>query len=363
LPIGVWFTDRTGKTLLANPAAKQIWSNIKQVGLQSQENPSGWWETLEPANEPHRWALSHALTTGETSLNETLDLEDSDGRRKTIRNTTVPVKDESGATIGAVILNEDLTDLRRIQEALRLTQFSVDHAVEAFFWIGPDAKILHVNEAACRMLEYTSDELTNMTVHDIDPNFPLEAWAAHWEELKQTGALTFESKHWSRTGRVLDTEVTVNYLQYEGSEYNCAIIRDIGERKQAEEALRQSEERFRLLVEGAPLGITLLDEHFCYVKVNQAFCNLVGYREEEILGQTSALFIHSDDRTSNLAGAAEAHRGERASYRLEKRYIRKNKQPIWVTVNATSLPLRGNTDHHMIAIIEDITERKQLAER
>jgi PAS domain S-box-containing protein len=363
LPIGVWFTDRTGKTLLANPAAKQIWSNIKQVGLQSRENPSGWWETLEPASEPHRWALSHALTTGEVSLNETLDLEDIDGRRKTIRNTTVPVKDESGTTIGAVILNEDLTDLRRIQEALKLTQFSVDHAVEAFFWIGPDAKILHVNEAACRMLEYTSDELTNMTVHDIDPNFPLEAWAAHWEELKQNGALTFESKHWSRTGRVLDTEVTVNYLQYEGSEYNCAIIRDIGERKQAEEALRQSEERFRLLVEGAPLGITLLDEHFCYVKVNQAFCNLVGYREEEILGQTSALFIHPDDRTSNLAVAAEAHRGEGASYRLEKRYIRKNKQPVWVTVNATSLPLQGNTDHHMVAIIENITERKQLAER
>jgi PAS domain S-box-containing protein len=363
LPIGVWFTDRTGKTLLANPAAKQIWSNIRRVGLQTQDNPSGWWETLDPVTEPHRWALSHALTTGEASLNETLDLEDVDGRRKTIRNTTVPVKDESGTTIGAVILNEDLTDLRRIQEALKLTQFSVDHAVEAFFWIGPDANILHVNEAACRMLEYTSDELTNMTVHDIDPNFPLEAWAAHWEELKQKGALTFESKHWSRTGRVLDTEVTVNYLQYEGSEYNCAIIRDIGERKQAEEALRQSEERFRLLVEGAPLGITLLDEHFCYVKVNQAFCNLVGYREEEILGQTSALFIHSDDRTSNLAVAAEANRGERASYRLEKRYIRKNKQPIWVTVNATSLPLRGNTDHHVVAIIEDITERKRLAER
>lgn len=362
LPIGVWFTDRTGRTLLANPAAKQIWSNIKQVGLQSQENPSGWWETLEPASEPHRWALSHALTTGAASLNETLDLEDLDGRRKTIRNTTVPVKDESGTTIGAVILNEDLTDLRRIQEALKLTQFSVDHAVEAFFWIGQNANILHVNEAACRMLEYTSDELTHMTVHDIDPNFPLEAWAAHWEELKKNGALTFESKHWSRTGRVLDTEVTISYLQYEGSEYTCAIIRDIGERKQAEEALRQSEERFRLLVEGAPLGIALLDEHFCYVKVNQAFCNLVGYREEEILGQTSALFIHSDDRGSNLALAAEAHR-ERTSHRLEKRYIRKNQQPIWVTVNATSLPLRGNTGHHMVAIIEDITERKQLAER
>ena len=206
LPVGVWFTDQSDKPVLANPAAKQIWSGIKQIRIANAPNTTGWWEAIGPSSELHRWALSPVLTRGVPSLNETLDLECLDGTKKTIRNTTVPVQDEAGVVLGAIVLNEDITALRQAREALKLTQFSVDHAVEGFFWIGPDSRILNVNEAACRMLEYTRDELTTMTMHDIDPNFPPEIWSAHWEELKQKGSLTFESKHWSKTGRVLDTE-------------------------------------------------------------------------------------------------------------------------------------------------------------
>jgi PAS domain S-box-containing protein len=359
LPVGVWFTDRSGKPLLANPAARQIWSNIKQIGLQTPDNPSGWWEALDPASRPHRWALSHALTTGTPSLNETLDLEEMDGTRKTIRNTTVPVCDEAGTVSGAIILNEDLTDLRRAQEALKLTEFSVEHAVEGFFWISPQGKILNVNDSACRMLEYTREDLTTLTVHDLDPAFLPEAWPAHWEELKQQGSLTYESQHWSKTGRVLDTEVTVSYLYYDGQEYNCAIIRDISERKRAEAALRTSEARFRLLVEGAPLGIAIMDRQKRYVKVNQALCNLVGYREEELLGQTFALFTHPDDLVSNVEQADALFSASRPGSGIEKRYLRKTGETIWVTVNATSLAFPEEHEQHIIAIIEDTTDKKR----
>lgn len=239
LPVGVWFTDQAGKLMLSNPVAKQIWSNIKQIGLQTPNNQSGWWETIGPADELHRWTLSHVLTTGVASLYETLDLECFDGTKKTIRNSTVPVRDEAGNILGAIVLNEDITMLRRAQETLKLIQFSVDHAVEGFFWISPGARVLHVNDAACHMLEYTRDELMTMTVHDINPTFPPEAWPASWEELKQKGSLTFEWKLWSKTGLVLDTEVSANYLQYEGREYNCVIMRGIGERKKMESVLRQ----------------------------------------------------------------------------------------------------------------------------
>jgi len=362
LPVGVWFIDQSGTPLLANPAAKQIWSSIKQIGLQASNNQSGWWETMKAADEPHRWSLSRALTIGVSSLNEIFDLPCLDGTRKTLRNSTVPVQDEAGNILGAIVLNEDITTLRQAQEALKLTQFSVDRAVEGFFWIDPDARILNVNDAACTMLEYTREELTTMTLHDIDPTFPSERWSAHWKELKQKGSMTFESKYWSRTGRALDTEVTVNYLQYEGKEYNCAIMRDIGERKRADAALRQSEERFRQLIGEAPLGVTVLDERGHYVKVNRAFCNLVGYREDELLGQTYALFTHPDDLSHNLSLTAKATSGEQPGYRLEHRYIRKDGRTIWVTVNAMSLALPGSANHHLVAIIEDSTDRKRAEE-
>jgi PAS domain S-box-containing protein len=260
LPVGVWFTDQSGRPVISNPAAKQIWTDIKQVGIETADDNSGWWEAVGSSDAFHRWALGHVLTTGVPSLNETLELECLNGTKKTIRNSTVPVLDEAGNILGAIVLNEDITLLRRAQEALKLTQFSVDHAVEGFFWVGPDGRILSVNGAACRMLEYTNEELTAMTVHDIDPNFPSEDWRTHWEELKQKGSLNFESKHWSKTGRILETEVTVNYLEYEGKEYNCAIMRDITERKKVEEALRESEQAIRALHEATAVPGLSFDE-------------------------------------------------------------------------------------------------------
>jgi PAS domain S-box-containing protein len=360
LPVGVWFTDRAGKPLLANPAAKQIWSNIKQIGLQTENNQTGWWETIGPANEPHRWALSQVLTTGVHSLNETFDFECFDGTKKVIRNSTVPVKNEAGVILGAIVLNEDITLLRQAQAALQLTQFSVDHAVEGFFWIGPDARILNVNEAACRMLEYTYDELMTMTLHDIDPNLSSEVWPAHWEELKQKQSMTFETKYWSRTGRVLDTEVTVNYLQYEGRECNCAIVRDIGERKRAEAALCTSEERYRSLVDNAPIGI-FLNEAGRFVYANREMLRILkATSAEQLIGTPVLDRIAPESHTAVNDCIRELVLGQPVSSR-DERLVALDGSQVDVVVSAIPTFLDGNPVMQVLAL--DITERKQLAER
>ena len=360
LPVGVWFTDLSGKPILANPAARQIWSGVKQVGIETAANGTGWWEAIGPSGELHRWALSHVLTKGVPSLNETLDLECIDGTKKTIRNTTVPVQDEAGVLLGAIVLNEDVTVLRQVQEALKLTQFSVDHAVEGFFWIGFDARILNVNDAACRMLEYTRDELTTMMIHDINPSFPPETWLAHWEELKQKGSLTFESKHWSRTGRVLDTEVTVNYLQYEGREYSCAIMRDIGERKRAEEVLQNSEERFTkaFRVSSHLIGITEFDTGCC-VDVNDACLEMFGYRREEVIGQstiTLGLWPRSEDRDRLLRTIKD----DGMIRNLERSITTKNGEVRQVVISSD--PVQINGIPCLLTVGHDVTERKRMEE-
>mgnify|MGYP000546896804 CR=1 FL=1 len=360
LPVGVWFTDQSGKPVLANPAAKQIWSGIKRIGIETATNATGWWEAIGPSSELHRWALSHTLTTGVPSLNEAFDLECLDGTKKVIRNSTVPVQDEAGNILGAIVLNEDITLLRQAQEAFRLTQFSVDHAVEGFFWIGPDAKILHVNEAACRMLEYTRDELRAMTLHDIDPNFPPELWSAHWEELKQKGSLTFESKHWSKTGRVLDTEVTANYLQYEGKEYNCAIMRDIGERKRADEVLRSSEERFAKAFRASShlIGITEIHTGQC-IDVNDACLDLFGYRREEVIGQstiTLGLWPHQEDRDRLI----ETIKADGMVRNLELSFTTKNGEVRQIVISSD--PVQINGIPCLLTVGHNVSERKRMEE-
>ena len=106
--------------------------------------------------------------------------------------------------------------------------------------MGSDARFTYVNDAACRSLGYAREELLTMTVHDIDPDFSSEVWPAHWRELRERGSFTVESRHRTRDGRVFPVELTLNYMQFEGKEYNCAFARDITERKLAETELLQA---------------------------------------------------------------------------------------------------------------------------
>ena len=124
-----------------------------------------------------------------------------------------------------------------LKKALRLTQFSVDHAADMLFWIDPNGRLSYVNETACSVLGYSHDEFLSMAIYDFDPNFPEEAWPEHWEEVKRRGSFSLESQHRTKDGRIFPVEVTVNYIEFEGREYNCASARDVTERKEAEKEL------------------------------------------------------------------------------------------------------------------------------
>ncbi len=127
---------------------------------------------------------------------------------------------------------------RQAEDELRFARFALEHAAEAAFWIGSDGRLLYVNEAACRSLGYLHEELLLMTVHDIDPMFPPEAWPAHWADIRRRGAITFESIHRARGGRTFPVEIAANYAEFGGKGYNCAFARDVSERKRVEGVLR-----------------------------------------------------------------------------------------------------------------------------
>jgi PAS domain S-box-containing protein len=138
-------------------------------------------------------------------------------------------------------LEQAAAERKRAEETLLLAQFTIDHAAMPTFWIGPDAQILRVNDAACRALGYSREQLLSKTVPDFDPDFPQEKWPVHWAELKQSGSMTFESHHRAKDGRVFPVEVFANYLAFKGQEYNVAFAREITDRKHAEQALRAAD--------------------------------------------------------------------------------------------------------------------------
>jgi PAS domain S-box-containing protein len=129
------------------------------------------------------------------------------------------------------------------------------------------------------------DEFLAMTVHDIVPDFPQEAWAEHWADLKRRGTFVFESHHRTKAGVIFPVEITFNYVEFAGNEYNCAFARDIGFRKQAEEALKESEEKYRNIIYESPVGISIYDESGQCVDANDSITRIVGATREQVLQQ------------------------------------------------------------------------------
>ena len=156
-------------------------------------------------------------------------------------------RDAAGQPRRLIGTNYDITERRQMEESLLRTQFIVDHSHDHNHWVDSEGRFLYVNDASCRRLGYSREELLGMTVNDIDPIAP-QPWSRHFQELRERGSFTFESLHQTKDGEIYPVEVTVNYVNYGGQEYSCAFVRDISERKRAEEDALESERRYRTLV-------------------------------------------------------------------------------------------------------------------
>src|SRR5919199_1891895 len=171
----------------------------------------------------------------------------------------------------------------KAEDALRLTQFAVDRSVDAITWIASDSRLVYVNDATCRLMGYSREELLSTTVCDNNPDFSPTTWQTHWQELKQQGSLVFETRLRGKDGRLIPIEVSSNYVEVDGQGYLCAFSRDITARKQAEEAiaalnqsLQHRVEELQTLFEVIPISIAIAEDSECRtVRVNPTFAQLL----------------------------------------------------------------------------------------
>lgn len=135
---------------------------------------------------------------------------------------------------------------KRTEETLQFTQFAVDRASDAAFWIDSSARFVYANDIACQVLGYSKEEMMNMSIHNIDPNYPMEIWSDFWSETKKRRYNNIESTHKTRDGRSFPVDIRANYVEFGGKEIICAFARDVSERKKAEEDQRRNMEELEL---------------------------------------------------------------------------------------------------------------------
>lgn len=201
----------------------------------------------------------------------------SDGRIKFVRERCETCYDVDGKPLRSQGTVQDITENRQAEEQLALMHFALNHVHEATYLIDEHGRFLYVNDEACRILGYGRDELLVMGVADIDPDWREKDWYDAWLHFKARGAITVETRHKAKDGRIFQVEVNASYFEYQGHAYNLALAREITERKRMEAELKESEARYRhssnllasILESASSVSVYALDREYRYLSFNR----------------------------------------------------------------------------------------------
>lgn len=270
-----------------------------------------------------------------------------------VDNRKYPIRDAMGEVIGLYGIARNITQQKKIEENLKLTQFVSDQAADAIYWIDEQANIRYVNESTCKMLGYTKQELICMAIPDLDPDYTTKVWPLHWQELKQAGSLFFETRQRRKDGIIIPLEVSANYVAFEGQEYNVAYLRDISERKASEEDLRIAAVTFQ-----SQEAILITDADANIIRVNPAFEEISGYSADELIGQNPRM-LQSGRHDAGFYQAMWASLQETGHWAGEIWDRRKSGAifPKFMTITAVKNE-RGTLTNY-VAVSTDISLRKQ----
>ncbi|TVU54832.1 MAG: PAS domain S-box protein [Arthrospira sp. PLM2.Bin9] len=252
------------------------------------------------------------------------------------------------------------------EDTLSLTQFSIDKAADAIFWIGIEGQIIYVNESASRLLGYSPKELLLLTIHDINPDFPRDSWHLHWQILRRCGSLKIEARYRTKHSRLIPVEMMINHLNFKGEEYQCVFIRDISDRKQVERMLRERQGEFRTLVSNIPGAVyrSNLDIDRTMTFMSPGVESITGYSPNDLILNRQISFaslIHPDDK-QRVIDAIHTSVEKRNPYILEYRLLRADGSQRWVYDKGQGI---FDDDQQVLCLagaIFDITKQKQASE-
>ena len=330
-------------------------ATLKVINAQFKE-----YQQLVSEREKEIWNMNMELASGAYEVFEAL-------KKLSSGDNSIQLNEKSKVElIGKLkqVVNKTIKEVRKSEEMMRFIQFTIDHTSDAAFWMTSDARFIYVNKAACQSLGYTKKELLSMTVHDIDPLYSKKAWKGHWQDLRGRKTFTFESLHKTKDGRTFPVELTVNLVDFEGKEYNCAFARDITKRKQIADALERSEQMFRAISTAAVNAIIVMDNDGKISYWNPAAKKIFGYTSREAIGRELHTFLaprkYHDLYMRGFSGFKKTGKGKAVGGPSEFTGLRKDGTEFPMEVSTSSVLIGGKW--HAVGIVRDITEPKRSEE-
>ena len=309
------------------------------------------------------------MLTGEVCVNEELIYTLPDGQKCHHLGNSAPIIDGCGEIIGAVGIFNDITDRRRAEVALKESEAKFrllfERSADAMFLLEGE-KFIDCNKAAMDMMKCSEkEELLNLhpsqTAPERQPDGRLSFEKADemMRNAFEKGTHRFEWVRRRKNGEEFPVDATLTAITWGDRRILHLILKDITERKRAEEALRESEEKYRTLVERANAGITIIQDGTVRY-ANPALTRLWGESVEEIVGRPFTDFIYPD----KIPEVVERYRRRMANESVTPTYEtilkRKDGTKVFVELNAGLITFQGTPAD--LVIVQDITYRK-LAEK
>ena len=231
-----------------------------------------------------------------------------------------------------------------------------DHSNDAIVIFDLDSKVLEVNDVACKTLGYTREEIIRMPIWELKTPEYQKKLEEHRELICKSGHAVFEVECLCKDGTVIPCEVSNRLIEYEGKAAILSFARDISERKMAEEALRDSEEKYRTIFEESPLGIVHFDSKGVVELCNESFLKIAGSSREKITG----LEILPALQNEGMKKAVEEVLAGRPGY-FEGEYVSAmGNMPMQAKVTFSPLISEERVLKGGIGIVEDISESKKM---
>ena len=355
----VFITDINGNIDYINPAFETIYGysreealgktpSILKSGILPQEVYKQFWDML----------LAKKVVTGEI-INKT-----KDGRLLNIESSSNPILDKDGNITGFLAIQHDITERKLSEAALgeseeryrKLVEFSPDA-----IGIQSEGKIVFINVAGAKLLGAVNPEqLIGKPVIDfIHPEYrelAKERIRLMGEEGKNVSPT--EEKFIKLDGSVIDVEVIAMPFTYQGKPGIQVIIRDTTDRKRAEEALKQSEEKYRMLIDNIQDGVFIIQDGKIQF-ANEAFARMGGYTVEEVIGKEFRELVAPEDLEIVAERYHRRQAGEDVPHEYEFHALHKDgRTRILVNMNVGLITYRGRVAS--MGTVKDITEKKKL---
>ena len=352
---GIWSIDEDAYTTFVNPSmAEMLGYTVDEIqgkhlfDFMDKKN-------IEIANKK--------LESRRSGIKEQHEFEfrRKDGSSVFTLLETTPINDKDGNYTGAIAGVIDITERKKAEESLKLFRALIERSNDAIEVVDPKTgQLLEVNEKDCEDLGYSREELLSLKVFDIDPQIDPSLYTEiTMNELRKTGSMSRESLHKRKDGTTFPVEINLSYVQLD-RDYLVTVARDITERKRAEEALRQSEDKFKTVAEQSPNMI------FIYRKGKVIYANKLaeermGYKREEFYSPDfDFLSLIAPDSLELVKSKLKEHIEGKEVAPYEYALITREGKRIEAIINVKLIDYEG--ERAILGIVTDITDHRQAEE-